>query len=71
MLEYYLVQCEEEIGKPAVTMNKEEKMRALQYLDEKGVLQITKANVRLCQFFQILKFTLYHYLDEIREKRFC
>ena len=52
-------------------MTKEEKMRALQYLDEKAVLQITKANVRLCQFFQILKFTLYHYLDEIREKRFC
>lgn len=71
LLEYYLVQCEKEIGKPAVTMNREEKMRALKYLDEKGALQITKANVRLCRFFQISKFTLYHYLDEIREKRFC
>lgn len=69
LLEYYLTQCENEIGKPAVTMSKEEKMKALRYLDEKGVLQITKANIRLCQFFQISKFTLYHYLDEIREKK--
>ena len=68
LLEYYLTQCEKEIGKPAVMMNKEEKIKALEYLDKKGVLQISKANVRLCEFFQISKFTLYHYLDEIREK---
>ncbi len=30
LLEYYLIQCEKEIGKPAVTMNKEEKMKALE-----------------------------------------
>lgn len=69
LLEYYLMQCEKEIGKPAVMMDKEEKMRALEYLEEKGVLQITKANVRLCEFFKISKFTLYHYLDDIREKK--
>ena len=50
-------------------MKKEEKMEALEYLDKKGVLQISKASIRLCQFFQISKFTLYHYLDEIREKQ--
>ena len=69
LLEYYLIQCEKEIGKPAVTMNKEEKMKALEYLDKKGALQISKANVRLCEFFQISKFTLYHYLEEIRENK--
>ena len=50
-------------------MNKEEKMKALEYLDKKGALQISKANVRLCEFFQISKFTLYHYLEEIRENK--
>ena len=69
LLEYYLIQCEKEIGKPAVTMNKEEKMKALEYLDKKGALQISKANVRLCEFFQISRFTLYHYLEEIRENK--
>lgn len=69
LLEYYLTQCEKEIGKPASVMQKEEKMRALEYLDKKGALQISKAGIRLCQFFQISKFTLYHYLDEIREKQ--
>ena len=44
-------------------------MKALEYLDKKGALQISKASIRLCQFFQISKFTLYHYLDEIRERQ--
>ena len=44
-------------------------MKALEYLDKKGALQISKANVRLCEFFQISKFTLYHYLEEIRENK--
>jgi len=69
LLEYYLIQCEKEIGKPAAVMQKEEKMKALEYLDKKGALQISKASIRLCQFFQISKFTLYHYLDEIRERQ--
>ena len=51
---------------PALRMNREEKLRALSYLDSRGVLQINKAGVRLCEFFGISKFTLYPYLDEIR-----
>ena len=40
-IEYYLTQCEKEIGKPAVVMKKEEKMEALEYLDKKGAVSYT------------------------------
>lgn len=30
------------------------------------MFQIVKANVRLCEYFGISKFTLYSYLDEVR-----
>ena len=49
-------------------MNKKEKMRALAFLDEKGILQMSKASVRLCEFFNISKYTLYNYLDAVRNK---
>lgn len=45
-----LDEVEREIGKPALRMNREEKLRALSYLDSRGVLQINKAGVRLCEF---------------------
>lgn len=66
LMDGYLDEVEREIGKPASQMNRAEKLRALAYLDSRGVLQINKAGVRLCEFFGISKFTLYHYLDEIR-----
>ena len=56
-----------EVGKPASEMNRQEKMRALAYLDSRGVFQNAKAHVHLCKFFGISKFTLYNYLDEVRK----
>ena len=47
-------------------MNKEEKIRALDYLDQKGVFKITKTSLLLCDAMQIYKYTLYNYLEEAR-----
>ena len=69
VLQYYIEQCEKNIGKPMSLMNKEEKIKALDYLDEKGVFKISKANVLLCEAFQISKFTLYNYLEEAKSLR--
>lgn len=66
VLQYYMGQCEQLIGKPMSLMNKAEKIRALKYLNDKGVFKITKANVLLCQSFQISKYTLYNYLEEAK-----
>ena len=42
ILQHYIYQAESMIGKPMMLMNKEEKIRALDYLDQKGVFKITK-----------------------------
>lgn len=68
LMDHYLVEVEREIGKPAAQMDKREKLQALSFLDERGVLQIAKAHVRLCEFFDISKYTLYNYLDEVRRE---
>lgn len=69
LMEGYLVQVEADIGMPANKMKKQEKLRALSFLESKGVLQIAKANVKLCEFFNISKFTLYNYLNEIHSNQ--
>lgn len=69
LMEYYLVQVEQIIGKKADEMDKTEKLEALDYLDQKGVLHMAKASVRLCEFFCFSKFTLYNYLEEVRSRR--
>ena len=68
LLDYLLEQSEIIVGKQASDMTKEDKMKALKYLDEKGALLITKSGSKICKYFGISKFTLYNYLEEIREK---
>jgi predicted transcriptional regulator YheO len=69
ILKYYMKQAESLVGKPMALMNKEEKIRALDYLDQKGVFKISKTSVLLCETFQVSKYTLYNYLEEARNSR--
>lgn len=62
ILKYYMKQAELLVGKPMGLMNKEEKIRALDYLDQKGVFKISKTSVLLCETLQVSKYTLYNYL---------
>ena len=66
ILTYYMNQCENLIGKPMPLMSKDEKIKALGYLDQRGIFKITKASNMLCDAFQISRFTLYNYLEEAR-----
>ena len=47
-------------------MSKEEKVRAIRYLNDTGAFLITKSGPKVCKFFGISKYTLYSYLDEAR-----
>jgi len=67
LMQHYISMAEALVGKPPQLMNKEEKILALAYLDNKGVFKIHKAGVILCDAFQISKFTLYSYLDEAKQ----
>jgi predicted transcriptional regulator YheO len=64
LLDHFLQKALDEVGKPVAYMTREEKIRAIKYLDKKGALLISKAGDRICSFFNISKFTLYSYLDE-------
>ncbi|MDL2273246.1 helix-turn-helix transcriptional regulator [Oscillospiraceae bacterium OttesenSCG-928-G22] len=66
LLEYFLAESVRVVGKRVEDMKKEDKMKALRYLDGKGALLIAKSGTRICKFFNISKFTLYNYLDELR-----
>ncbi len=69
VLDFLLKESLSVVGKPVESMTKEDKMAAIKFLDEKGALLISKAGNKVCHFFDISKFTLYNYLDEIRTNR--
>ncbi len=54
------------IGKPPALMTKDDKVRAIRFLNDSGALLITKSGPKICRHFGISKFTLYTYLDEIK-----
>lgn len=51
------------IDKPVKLMEKEDKIRGVKYLDDKGVFLIKKSSDRVAKFYGISKNTLYNYLD--------
>lgn len=66
LLNYLLSESMKISNKPVSEMSKEDKIAAIRYLDEKGAFLITKSGNKVCEFFNISKFSLYNYLDEIR-----
>ncbi len=54
------------IGKPPALMSKDEKIRAIRFLNESGAFLITKSGPKVCAAYGISKYTLYSYLDEAK-----
>lgn len=54
------------VGKPAALMSKDERVRAIRYLNDTGAFLITKSGPKVCKYFGISKYTLYSYLDEAK-----
>ena len=51
------------IGKPVAMMNKEDKVKAIRFLNDAGAMLITKSGDKIARHFGISKYTLYSYLD--------
>ncbi|SKC86315.1 helix-turn-helix transcriptional regulator [Maledivibacter halophilus] len=66
LLDILIQESLQQIGKPVALMTKEDKMKGLDYLDKKGALLIKKSGDRISKFYDISKYTLYNYLEEIR-----
>lgn len=69
VLEYHLNACEQLIGKSPENMDRADKFKAVEYLEGKHVFLITKSSVRVCEFLNITKYSLYTFLDEIRKAK--
>ena len=66
LLDELIEQSVELVGTPVSLMTKDEKVRAIRYLNDAGAFLITKSGPKVCKYFGISKYTLYSYLDEVR-----
>lgn len=67
LLDELIEQSVKLVGKPVALMHKEDKVKAIQFLNETGAFLITKSGDRVCKYFGISKYTLYSYIDESKE----
>ena len=51
------------VGKPVALMNKEDKVKGIQFLSSHGAFLITKSGDKVAKYFGISKYTLYSYID--------
>lgn len=57
------------VGKPVALMNKEDKVRAIRFLNEHGAFLVTKSGDKVAKYFGISKYTLYSYIDLKQEEK--
>ncbi|TXJ42158.1 helix-turn-helix transcriptional regulator [Brachyspira pilosicoli] len=68
LMEKLILKSEKLIGKPASIMSKDEKIKAIKFLNDSGVFLITKSGDKVSNHFGISKFTLYNYIDSKKEE---
>ena len=56
------------VGKPVAMMNKDDKIKAIQFLNSAGAFLITKSGDKVSRQFGISKYTLYNYMDASRSE---
>lgn len=69
MLDGLIEQSVALVGKPAALMNKDDKVRAIQFLSQHGAFLITKSGDKVAKYFGISKYTLYSYIDLKQEEK--
>ena len=51
------------VGKPVALMTKDDKIKAIRFLNDTGAFLITRSGDKVASYFNISKFTLYNYID--------
>jgi predicted transcriptional regulator YheO len=57
------------VGKPVALMNKDDKVRAIRFLNQNGAFLVTKSGDKVAKYFGISKYTLYSYIDNKQENK--
>lgn len=63
LLDQLVEESAEHVGKPVALMAKDDKIKAIQFLDEKGAFLIKKSGDKISKYYDISKYTLYNYMD--------
>lgn len=63
LLDELIAQSIKLVGKPVALMTKDDKIRAIQFLDQSGAFLITKSGDKISKQFGISKYTMYSYID--------
>lgn len=63
LLDELIEQSTRLVGKPVALMTKDDKIRAIQFLNKAGAFLITKSGDKISKYYGISKYTLYSYID--------
>ncbi len=63
LLDELIQQSVELVGVPVKAMSKDDKIKAIQFLNDAGAFLITKSGDKVAKYFGISKYTLYSYVD--------
>ncbi len=63
LLDQLIAEADEHVGRPVGVMTKEDKIRAIQFLNDKGAFLIKKAGDKVSRHYDISKYTLYNYMS--------
>ena len=69
LLEQLIQQSVDLVGKPVAMMNKDDKIRAIQFLSRNGAFLVTKSGDKVAKYFGISKYTLYSYIDAKQQEK--
>lgn len=64
LLDDLITQSVSLVGKPVALMNKDDKVKAIRFLNENGAFLVTKSGDKVAKYFGISKYTLYSYIDD-------
>ncbi len=68
LLEVLMIEGVKSTGKTLESLDKEDKVAVVRYLDSKGAFLIKKSAERVAEFLGISRFTVYNYLNESHEE---
>ena len=57
------------VGKPVALMYKDDKVKAIRFLNQNGAFLVTKSGDKIAKYFGISKYTLYSYIDTKQEEK--
>lgn len=67
VLEKYIQEAQKAVGKEVVFMDREDKLKFLRHLEQRGAFLIRYSADRIAAFLDISRYTLYSYLEESRQ----